>query len=68
MRDLTGGPAFPIASEIFGHWPGMTLREYYAGIAMNRPDVKFASLFSHRWAARIAFYAADAMLAARSVD
>ena len=29
-----GGPAFPMASDVSGHQPGMTLRDWFAGQAL----------------------------------
>jgi hypothetical protein len=31
----TGGPAFPIASDVIGHCAGMELRDYFAAKAMQ---------------------------------
>lgn len=30
----TGGQVFPLASDVIGHWPGMSLRDWYAGQAL----------------------------------
>lgn len=36
MSKDTGGPAFPISSDVIGHWGGMTLRDYFAAQALSQ--------------------------------
>lgn len=76
MSENDGGPAFPRYEPSGGNvfdgpiqevrYAGMTLRDYFAAQAFRFPDVRLASLFSHRWAAEIAYVVADAMLEARA--
>lgn len=57
-------PAFPVVSDIIGHYEGMTLRDWFAGQALA------GLMQKDPWAdpmmlASYAFNAADAMLATR---
>lgn len=65
----TGGPAFPVRSASCGEHHGMTLRDYYAGQAMQ---ALLSQYLNHHYSdqpdqwerfARDAFRAADAMVA-----
>ena len=65
-RTDTGGPAFPPFHDPNTHTYGMTLRDYFAGQAMNalileRADWKYAP----ETLAKYAYAQADAMLKAR---
>lgn len=60
-----GGQAFPMASDLIGHSPGMTLRDWFAGQALtgllaNGEAVAWRTLASQ------AYSAADAMLEAQA--
>jgi hypothetical protein len=61
-----GGPAFP--SDNFGQpsHAGMTLRDYFAGQALNTITTK--DYFNTTEMAQRAYYIADAMLAAREAS
>jgi hypothetical protein len=74
MSDKTGGPAFPVET-VYHHngqieygTPGMTLRDWFAGQALNGwlstfgPDDPLASA---KEVAIFAYGVADAMIAAR---
>ena len=68
MTDKTGGPAFPTDYEKFcDGFGGMTLRDYFAGHAMqsvlllSRPGIDDPA-----FTARAAYAYADAMIAERS--
>lgn len=64
-----GGPAFPMVSDLMGHAPGMSLRDWFAGLAMQGlcADPTNHDLFDgHDDAAKSAFQIADAMLEARA--
>jgi hypothetical protein len=76
MAKPDGGPAFPRpaseytkngtlldGNDAVGHQEGMSLRDYFAGQAMQALLVDCAGLF--RDVARNAYECADAMLAAR---
>ena len=61
-----GGPAFPIPADMQSNsWPGMTLREWYAGMAfqgmLSSPHISAA--ISDEELAAVAFEKADAMIA-----
>jgi hypothetical protein len=58
MKD-TGGPAFPV-----GSYAGMTLRDYFAAMAMQALLTRIEMYGSVR--ARDAYIIADAMLAERN--
>lgn len=63
----TGGPASPLLAEQTSDgwsWPGMTLRDYFAGKAMNAFLARDGGGFETD--AESAYKAADAMLVARS--
>ena len=60
-----GGPAFPMASDISGHWSGMTLRDWFAGQAL-RARWGDGTAMTEIEAAQMAYQLADAMLAERS--
>ena len=59
----TGGPAFPLqpASEPSAHYLGMTLRDYFAGQAIQGFDMEYGDDYISQRAYEIA----DAMIAAR---
>lgn len=81
MSKETGGPAFPIASDVIGHAANMTVRDYFAAKAMQAMISKYgiydesqpASAMSPATAldyhsdeiARTAYTYADSMLEAR---
>lgn len=70
----TGGPAFPcegrfhpvIRDTVFAY-PGMTLRDYFAGIVLGAMTVNGTSA---KWEddATVAYMAADAMIKARTQE
>ena len=74
MKDKTGGPAFPAIAQMSDQhlrveWPGMTLRDYFAGQAL------VGRLACGGWErstafiqneVEVAFKIADAMLAERA--
>ena len=63
-----GGTAYPIISDKFGHWPGMSLRDYIAIRAlealMQMNGIQFSS--RHKEHATEAYKQADAMIEARA--
>lgn len=72
-----GGPAFPVAHGIDGNWQkeplpefsGMTLRRWYAGLAMQGylamcADPEISSRPAAEWTAKRALEYADALIAA----
>jgi len=71
-QDKTGGAAFPLESD-YGSQSGMTLRDYFAGQVISgllmRDEVADASsdfdMPLSDCAARLAYNAADAMIAER---
>lgn len=70
MEKETGGPAFPTpATEWHGNDEGMTLRDHFAGLAMqgilSDPDAGLLDDDLKRYAG-VAYRAADALLRARS--
>lgn len=67
MSTNDGGLAFPISREAEGWYePGMTLRDYFAAQALAGLYTQERTITEHKWAAREAYAAADAMLAART--
>ncbi len=60
-----GGPAFPMAPDVSGHWSGMTLRDWFAGQALAGMLTNPDDLHGAADAAKIAYAMADAMLEAR---
>ena len=64
-----GGPAYPVPSDQYPEFNGMTLRDYFAGQALAQiigslvdwPDEK-SEITAH---AEVAYMYSDAMLAAR---
>ena len=68
-----GGPAFPVPHSIDGNWVkepvpefcGMSLRDHFAGLAMQSLVGNGASLGSDEGLAKRAYSVADAMLKAR---
>jgi len=67
-----GGPAFPYVNPNYdSNWDsrpqigGMTLRDYFAGQAMNKGIINGDWDSSIEWRAVCAYQVADAMLAAR---
>ena len=68
-----GGPAFPKVAENFkSGWPGMSLRDWFAGMAIplaSRWEEQAPTYTtpepSYRGIAERAYFLADAMLAAR---
>jgi len=60
-------PAFPVVSDVIGHYEGMTLRDWFAGQALVGMLASKAGIppYSNSWAAERAYQMADAMLAAR---
>lgn len=66
----TGGPAFPVKTPTPGYnfetvHQGMTLRDHFAGLAMQAMVANGGSLGSSEGLARGAYVYADAMLKAR---
>jgi hypothetical protein len=62
----TGGPAFPIESDVIGHWSGLELRDYFAAKAMEGViSTNTSFLHNPEQLAAKAFEFADAMLKAR---
>jgi hypothetical protein len=64
----TGGPAFPTTVYTNDDFKGMTLRDYFAGKAMQAQvgnPLKLGDDESHRLIAERAYRMADAMLKAR---
>jgi hypothetical protein len=60
-----GGPAFACAAEN-GHQEGMSLRDWYAGMALHNPAVTEHVILRHpKLMAEKAYEIADAMIAAR---
>ena len=73
MAAKNGGPAFPVSYISDGN-PGMTLRDYFAGQALvgwiaslsaRHEEPGYSDVAAAEEAARLAYVAADAMLAAR---
>jgi len=77
MTINTGGPAFPHVAELVQHSPnggittkpitsnGMTLRDYFAGQAMQGLIARYSS---PETTANLAYHMADAMLKAREYE
>lgn len=70
MSDKTGGPAFPCGGQTFAPEPGMTLRDYFAAVALPiwvqaHIDQSVDDL-SKPEIARECYSYADAMLAVRA--
>lgn len=68
MEPKDGGPAYPIPSDgvSFGTHPGMSLRDHFAGLAMQGLLAnQDARLMTSTEYARIAYEHADAMLTER---
>jgi len=69
----TGGPAFPIESDVIGHWSGLELRDYFAAKVLPAiykdtcecARVEGWALGWHDDVAAEAYKMADAMLKAR---
>lgn len=67
-----GGPAFPFSSITFGHCAGMSLRDWYAGVAMSgllanpRSGDQAKALCGEESVSKAAFEVADAMLDRRA--
>lgn len=60
-------PAFPISSEMCGHWAGMTLRDYFAAKAMQAMvTAEFNMNVQRKYWAEEAYRVADAMLEERA--
>ena len=59
-----GGPAFACASDN-GYQPGMSLRDWFAGQAMNSGDCPF-NTHDHPECSAWAYERADAMIEARA--
>jgi len=61
-------PAYPFASDICGHHGGMTLRDYFAAMAMQAAATNSVGAASLTFAERAnwAYRQADAMLVERS--
>lgn len=63
-------PAFPVTSEIIGHWSGMTLRDYFAAQAMqgmcSTPQWPMSKEMIE--IAKRAYFQADAMLHERAKE
>ena len=57
-------PAYPFASDICGHHGGMTLRDYFAAMAMQAAATNSSLTFAER--ANWAYIQADAMLVERN--
>ena len=68
MTTNTGGPAFPntirIDDEAFASLRGMTLRDHFAGLAMQAECINYAGANLKR-VAQQAYEMADAMIQAR---
>lgn len=60
-----GGPAFPVDPSISMHREGMSLRDYFAGLAMQGLVAGDAEFDGHIGYAKSAYMFADAMLEAR---
>lgn len=66
-----GGHAFPMASDLLGHTPGMSLRDWFAGQALASLLADYDSRHGippydfMRHCAAAAYKVADAMIAAR---
>lgn len=70
MSEKDGGPAFPPVHNPETHPSGMTLRDYFAGIALqgmlsSDSSIDRTKIKKDVWA-RVAYAFADAMLKARS--
>jgi hypothetical protein len=64
MSKETGGPAFPVTSNVFNDLEGMTLRDYFAAKAMQSLiTVQFQT--KQAQSAETAYEWADAMLKER---
>ena len=66
-----GGPALPVASDVIGHCSGMSLRDWFAGMALqgtmsgaSYAEKRSFESYPHIHAQN-AYKMADAMLAAR---
>lgn len=61
-------PAYPFASDICGHHRGMTLRDYFAAMAMQAAATNSVGAASLTFAERAnwAYIQADAMLVERN--
>ena len=78
MTDKTGGPAFPTSTQITqdastGHTvthqylsDGMTLRDYFAAMALMGFSARELPNHSHALVAALSYDAADAMIAERT--
>ena len=65
MKLNDGGPAFPIASQVFGDFAGMTLRDYFAAAAMQGMLSSEAMRIYDPDLAEESYRAADAMIKER---
>lgn len=67
MSKDNGGPAFPITEQHGANTgcAGMTLRDHFAGLAMQALTVETGNIDMIRSVARIAYDYADAMIEAR---
>jgi hypothetical protein len=70
-----GGPAFPIPSKQHVHWEGMSLRDWFAGMALQGLAVMHAAILTEENSpelppaeatAKAAYEIADAMLTRRN--
>lgn len=69
MSKDTGGPAFPLNDERLPSFEGMTLRDWFAGQALNFVGAKLAEtpeVFSLKNVAEAAYNIADDMIEQRS--
>ena len=61
----TGGPAFPVSLGMQPGWSGMSLRDYFAGLAMQGLIIKIPQPINDGLT-RLAYSIADAMLKERN--
>lgn len=66
-----GGPAFPtllIEPKYGSGYKGMTLRDYFAGQAMNGIMAESSPSNASDWVGRISYAIADSMITARNQE
>jgi len=66
MSKENGGPAFPGSRDVCFFDSGMTLRDWFAGLAMQGMYAEDAEHYKFAQVAAAAYATADAMLAERS--